>query len=668
MEPSDFLQLAEFEDPGTWGALTKRDRVRLAKLFIWRAEFFREKGGGDPEPSLAFATQVAPDSTEVLYRMGKYWLEGPGLDAERLAKACSCFEAVTSRNPKHSFAWWGWAVAKTHKALLASDVEELEQSELNFSAVNSQYLRSKRQRQSFYWDWGFKWFRLAQLSGEAIDFRRAVQKFELAQEVGLEDPAFLIDYGQALLELSELVSDRQLVEKALGRFIRVVQLDEKSYVGWGGVARTLDSIFDLTGDEDALRRACQAYEAASMLASGAPDPLFARAFLLLRAGEELDRVELVKEALEGLESLQGRERFESTGLSLVVKGLILLGSMEERLDCLYKAQELAKESLKGRSTDSALRCLYGDALCAQGHYFGDLAPFRQATEQYARALAADPGHVGAHLGMAQASYALGAARQEPAFLEKAARHLKRATELDSQCADAWSTWALVLLKWSEITDQREEAVQAIGHLQRALSLTGGIADTPDLELLFNYGCALDYLGGFGEDEEPHRQAVEVLTRVINEKSGESLTHFHLALAWFHIAELTADLDEYRQAMENFELAASLDPEEDLVWDEWGCALLHLAQIVADPSHPERAQSLRLSAEEKFRRAAILGRAEAYYHMAWVYCLAGDNEQALEALRRAHTRGALPSIEQLLHDEWLAELREQPEFAAFVASL
>lgn len=650
--------------------MPRRDRENLAELFVWRAESRASDHREESISSIALAERIAGDSATILRAIGLYWLRD-GMRTSReevLNRACRYFQRALEIKPKFRLALWEWAAALTQLAVITGELNYFVDAEEKFSTVEWKKLPAKHRRLKFLWDWALKWSRSGEMSGEPVDYQLAIEKFELAEKQGFQEVEFLVDYGRAVLSLASLISEPRFFMKALQLFMAAVKKAERHSVAWFGMGTVLQFLFEKDGDREYFQRANQAFEAAALTSQDDPQVVLAWARHLLRGGEMLDDAHLLQKGLNLLERLDETLQNEPDVLEVFLRAMTLLGSVEERLDLLHRAEALCRDVLKRSPGHTGIRCELGDVLVAQGHYFSESRFFRQAMEHYARALAHDPDCVAAHMGMAQAGYPLGAMTRELAFLEKSARHLRRAVDLEPRLSEGWTLWALTQLKSAEITDSAELANEGVGYFQKALDLQGGVDSCSDIELLFNYGCALDYIGTFGEDEGPHRQAVDLLRRVASRRGEDGMTHFHLGLAWLHLAEVSLEVDDYQQAAESFARACAFEPEEGVIWDEWGCSLLSLASMVHDPTLPHHALLLRQQAEEKLRRAVALGHAQSLYHLACCACQLGDFAIALDYLRKAKQRGGLPSLDHLMHDEWLAALREHPSFAAFVASL
>jgi tetratricopeptide (TPR) repeat protein len=124
------------------------------------------------------------------------------------------------------------------------------------------------------------------------------------------------------------------------------------------------------------------------------------------------------------------------------------------------------------------------------------------------------------------------------------------------------------------------------------------------------------------------------------------------------------LDLFEEAIDLFYLLAKEDEEDELLYNEWGLALLNIAQLVEDPHQPEKAASHREEAEAKFMHALSLGSSHALYNLACLYSMTGHLDLSISYLEKAKKANALPCLDDLMNDEWLENLRSTDAFKLF----
>jgi tetratricopeptide (TPR) repeat protein len=142
-------------------------------------------------------------------------------------------------------------------------------------------------------------------------------------------------------------------------------------------------------------------------------------------------------------------------------------------------------------------------------------------------------------------------------------------------------------------------------------------------------------------------------------------HHRLGLALSHLGELTAEIEHYHRAIHHFRLSLKSDDEDDAVILDWATALINIATHTHDPSEADQCYR---DALQKLQTAIRLGNLHAYYHLACLNSLTGQCETGIRFLQKAHEYDALPSIDEMLQDEWLDNLRSTGDFQQFLSSL
>ena len=186
--------------------------------------------------------------------------------------------------------------------------------------------------------------------------------------------------------------------------------------------------------------------------------------------------------------------------------------------------------------------------------------------------------------------------------------------------------------------------------------------------LYNYGTALDFLGDFTQNEKYYEKAIKVLSQALSLDPSHYRAKNHLATCFAHLGEIVSDVDCFEKSLELFAEVLGEEPEDEIAWMDWGLALMNLAELVRDPVHSPYADKLMRQAEEKFMRSASLGNEICYYYLACLYSLEDRVPEAFHYLERSKHAKFLPPIEELLHEEWLVNLRTSPKFQEFIRQL
>ena len=96
--------------------------------------------------------------------------------------------------------------------------------------------------------------------------------------------------------------------------------------------------------------------------------------------------------------------------------------------------------------------------------------------------------------------------------------------------------------------------------------------------------------------------------------------------------------------------------------------MNKAFLIDDPAAIDEVVSLYGQAEDSLIHSIAMGSLQAFYNMACLHSLKGDATGAIHYLERAETAGALPALDDMMHDEWLAPLQEDESFRSFLQHL
>ena len=231
-------------------------------------------------------------------------------------------------------------------------------------------------------------------------------------------------------------------------------------------------------------------------------------------------------------------------------------------------------------------------------------------------------------------------------------------------------WGYALLKLAELTSNKNYVETALDKFEQAITRQskeyGNAAIDP--EWFYNYGCALDFLGDFNEDVTYYEKAVYVLSKTIQLDPTYTDARYNLALALSHLGEATADIEALNRANDHFQILLSQDNEDEMGWNDWGLTLLTLAHLLDDKALPHQSQKLYEQAENKLHHAAALGNIHSFYNLTCLYSLTENYTAAIYSLERAELAGALPSLDDLMHDEWLEGLRQTEGFRHLISQI
>jgi tetratricopeptide (TPR) repeat protein len=306
-----------------------------------------------------------------------------------------------------------------------------------------------------------------------------------------------------------------------------------------------------------------------------------------------------------------------------------------------------------------------------GRYFATEDYYAQAIEKFNQGLLLKSSQPLLLHGVALAYFAIGELKDDLEALEKSTEYFAKLAEFGGRLFPQFlSDWGVALMKLGEITNDRSYVEAAAAKFEQVINgrLDAIDGEEVETEWLYNYGCAMDFLGDFHDDPVYYEKAVQVLSHVIKIDPDYIHARYNLALALSHLGELSSDVNCFHNAIEQFHEVVMHDPEDEITWNDYGLALLNLAVLTTDPMDAHRAKGLFEQAEIRLQHAALLGSLHAYYNLACLYALTDNPAAAIHYLEKAEHSQALPLPDDVIHDEWLDGLRDQPAYRLFISRL
>lgn len=355
-------------------------------------------------------------------------------------------------------------------------------------------------------------------------------------------------------------------------------------------------------------------------------------------------------------------------LSAWAEAQMVVGAQKGRLDYLKEALKKIEKSLDLQPEHPLSWYIYGNCLSELGRYFADPDFYQQAIEKFQSGLSVMRDDALLWYGLAQAHFAIGELQHNALMIEKATRFCARVMEFGGDVNPTiWNDWGIALMKLGVMQQDRQLLQSSLEKFEQAIKRHCEKNDpaTIDPQWLYNYGCALDFLGDLLEDERYYERAIKILTQVLVLDPNFHHAKYNLAIAYSHLGEANSDIELLHKADEQFQAILNIDPEDEMAWSDWGVTLIHLARMVEDLSHSEQSLKIYLQAESKLLQAASLGNLGIFYHLSCLYSLLGNYNTAMHYLERAHEAKTLPSIDSLMEDEWLEGLRDTPAFQQFI---
>ncbi len=672
LNSQEFERLEPLRHSSVWKNFSKEERELLARLLVLQGAHQLEQGNQQALESFEIASRASSDAPEILYQQAKI-LSNYRENMRCLTLACQVLARVFQQNSQSFKSCYLHAQVLVDIGLFEGEASYFIEAHQNFE--RAQALLEKGDHSihlgNFFWNWGLCLTALGRISGEPLDFSLSIEKYRQAHDLGCQEIKFLIDFGQSLSDLGTLLERSEYFTEALILFNNAVQQNCSNFDGWYHQACCIQSLAEFKNYEKLLEQAEKSFAKASEINADF-------SLLWLKWGQveaAIGKLQRNQQKLEtSLLKFSKADQLDPAHpqiLSSWAETEIYLGALTEKLDFIYSAQAKILKSLQIRADDPNIWYLYGSCLNELGHYFNEEVYYKQAIEKFQYGLSLSHQHPLLCYGLALAHFSLGELTGQQVFFESAVRHCSQVAEFESEgFPQFWNDWGVALLKLGEITQQVSYVEMAIEKFEKALKQPIQNLEESDLDLewVYNYGIAFDLLGDLKEEPQHFEKAAQILTQVLQLDPHYQLARYHLALALSHLGEAMFDAEPYYKAIEHFQLLLDQDPEDEMVYLDFGMSLVHLGLLIHDVHYPDRSQNLYRQAEAYFTQAAALGNTQAYYQFAGLYSITGHYNQAMHYLERAQFCGTLPGIEDLLHDEWLEQLRYTPSFRQFINGL
>jgi tetratricopeptide (TPR) repeat protein len=582
-----------------------------------------------------------------------------------LLLASKKFKAATQLNPHDFSAWQVWGSllctlgmnSGEHHFFLDAK-EKLEKAAFLSEGQNRDTLAE------LYWDLGIVFARLAEHSGETSDWHQAIEAYQRAHSFDEKLPFdFWNDYGHSCLEVASQINDVHLYARAIHCVKTSISINPKNGDSWRLLADAMQKLYFHTHDEDHFSQSCDAFSTLAQIEPQDGSIWLEWARFLCDSAKRIADIKRLRLCVEKCGRAFALDPEEPRIQAIWGEALALLGNYTERLDLIYDAQNKISQAIEMQSEEPDIWYSYGICMQALGHYFNDTDYYYQAIEKFQAGVSIDR-TCHKHWHAIGWTYALlGDIEEDPQTVELSLRFFQKAIDLHSSTYYLFD-YASALSKLGEMTNEQRWLETASFQFERLLHLQkNAIYLHPDW--LFQYACTLDALGDFYEENFYYLRAIEVFSHVLMIDPDFHLVHHHLGLVLSHLGELSGEVDHFYRAAHHFRLSMKNDDENDLVLLDWATALINIAAHTHDSSE---ADQYYRDAEHKLQAAMRLGNLQSYYHLACLYSLLGQCEQGMHCLAKARASDALPPIDEMLHDEWLDNLRSTGDFQEFLSQL
>lgn len=664
-------ELATYEEPVTWKAMSDDERELLGLLFVKQGEHQLQQGDSRMRESFELASKIAPNSAIIFLQQALAYAE-QSQNIRCLKAAESALQTALQLNPDLVDAWHAWGNVLVKIGIFYEDALYFQQADEKFAQAESlMKQQAVNASAAFYWHWGVCWYYLGKHSGEAVDFARALEKCRIAEEKGWDGGEFHNDYANILVDLACLVGKEEMLLEAVDRYEKAVGYAGTNYEIWLNLACTYHRLYDFSGASDYFYRADTCFEQASEMCADDVSVWLHWAELYADAGKMMRNLDRLKESFEKFRKAEAVEPTHPYVLLRWCEAQIFAASFSEDLQMLREAEYKLATVLKALPHDSEAWYVYGLCLSECGRYFSASNYYFQAIEMFQEGLKFRDDDPTLLHGIALAYYAISEINNDVEIIEKSIAYFNQVADLGRRLSSHFlSDWGVALMKLGEMTSERSHIEEAAAKFETAIQSRLNHWDDEDIQLewLYNYGCAMDFLGDFHNDPGYYEKSIQVLAHVLDRDPHYIHARYNLALALSHLGELQDDVESLKQAIDHFHALVMHDSEDGVTWNDYALAFLHLGILTEDPGAPLRASSYFNMAEIRFEQAMTLGCLPAYYNLACLYAITRNSSAAMHYLERAEQSKALPPLDDLIHDEWLDNIRDEPAFRLFVSRL
>ena len=666
--PRKIVAAAPAVEPKAWDHLSKEQKKELALETLANGELALLQGNLNALSLFETASQLDPENPKIWHREGLAFFEYGSEDGKEkaLLLASRHFKIALQLEPTMFDAWVAWGNVLLQLGRFHDEHHfHLEAKEKYQKAIDLAKDEPKAIVAELYWDFGIVWNEIARHSGEALDFRLAIQAFQdaLKHQANMP-PEFWNDFGNAYLELALLVNDTRLFLLAIETLQEAVDQMPHYTDGWKNLGAAYSQLYINSMDERFANKSSDAFARASRLCPKDAEIWLSWAQLLAETGRLNKNSKPLIQSIEHCARAATLDPKDSAATAQWVESLSHFGALTGRLDLIMEGEQKILKATELYPDDPDLWLAYGICLKALGKYFEDPEYYDLAIEKLQTGLSIDRTN-------AELWHALGVAHKECAdltdeesMLERAARFLSKAIDLKPACPSFLFDAASALFRYSEAVCDTATLEQSISLFESLLqNHRSALLHHP--EWLFDYGCALDWYAETSGGEKDFLRAIEIFSHVLLIDPDYPKIHHQIALTCVELAHQTEEVEHYKRALHYFRLGSRQDEENDSLWLDWGLCLIHLAQHTLDT---EFMDQLYLDAEIKLTKAGQLGNPQACYQLACLYSILGQTDQAMDRIHKALESRTLPTIEEMLDDDWLENLRITEKFSQFLAAL
>jgi len=428
--------------------------------------------------------------------------------------------------------------------------------------------------------------------GAASMLGQAAKKYETACEIYPDNSRAFYQWGSVLMTMAQQTtgaSQEKLFFQAGEKFVKVVEIDSKSYKAWHCLGVTCFErglLLEEKMAEPMFLKAREYFESALAIREDLPETLFGLGNAMERQAGWVKGGSAVQLFAQAMEKFKLGLKYQPNHFEALVSWGHILMKMAENMEheegdaLLAEAQEKFSSAIHIKPDFYFAHASLGKVFWMRGARWNvDNAEsfFSQAIKKFEAALALNGKLPEALFGWGSVLFTLGMKNKG----EKASRFMEQAVE----------KYKMVLA----IEPKNHEALNAWGN---ALFVLAKNTDPQEAEIIYSQAST---------------KYQEVLT--LEPRHSEALTRWgnvFLNLSRIKKGKETIFLDH---AAEKFKAALAIDPENAEALSQWGTILFQMAQR---KDYPDTARLLKM-AEEKFQTSLKIkpANAEIYNSLGWI---------------------------------------------------
>lgn len=642
-----------------WENLTLEEKKKLSETYLIEGEQLLIKKDLSAIEYFNAATKLNPESYDLWFRQGKAFLNYGKMKKHQKALylANKNFKIASDLNENNFEIWWCWAKSLTLLASKTGTVQYLQDAKEKYQkAISLMKTNDKENKAQIYWEFANLWIEIAVQSQEAGDVRMAIQSFRLAfAHLSKISAEFWHDFGRAFLQMGLFINDNRLYVEAIQYFNKALKISKNPLNILISIAEAYTELYINTVDENSFKGANEAFLEIVKLSSDS-DVYLQWAQLLCEAGKLSKDSKKLRLAVEKCEIASNLNRRDPFIVGQWVEALSLLGAYSNNLDLIIDAEKKIIKETKKNQKAAELWFAYGVCLNSFSIYYNDCEYDELAIEKYQMGLSLDRTNSELWHALALTYGKIGSSNEDIDYLKRSMKFFLKAIDLKPSCPTLCFDYGNLLLQLGEITENQKLLEEALFYIEHTLN-QHSFLHHPDW--LFAYGRVLDLLGDCQDEENSfYKRALKAFQNVMLIDPDYPRLHYHIGLTYAYLGEISFETNYFKLAINSFKQALKRNEEDDLSYLELGIAYISLAEQEENPTH-------YIEAEKYILKSGQLGNEQSTYHLACLYSILNRFEESINFLIKADKLQVLPSIDELLDDDWLENVRQTQAFTSFL---